>query len=283
MQLRLEVGHHLARAAREQPLEGRPLEVLHQHVGRVLEVVVLLLLDAALVARLRQPALVVLAEDRVVDLVDLAHPVLGAAEDARGAPVHERDAPALAAGQARERRDQRRAPHGDAVGERARQLQRLEHAGRLGGEHRQRLSALGGQVALQQRARALQARAQCHAVVVRQLVVVADAAIGLVEQRAHRRRARRRGRELRRIEVEIEAEHNGPIEAHFREPAHLVAVRSRDLHALLLPERPGRDTALRFVSNVHDLTEYLVVYASMRGPGRPGHKTSDLPYEVCFR
>ena len=50
---------------------GWLLEVAHQRVARVLEVVVLLLLDAALIAGLGPAALVVLAEDLVVDLLDL--------------------------------------------------------------------------------------------------------------------------------------------------------------------------------------------------------------------
>src|SRR5215212_2691384 len=52
VQLGLEVGHHLARAPHDQALERPALEVLHKRLARVLEVIVLLLLDTALVARL---------------------------------------------------------------------------------------------------------------------------------------------------------------------------------------------------------------------------------------
>src|SRR5215208_1967187 len=119
VQLRLEVGDHLARPAEDEPLERAPLEVLHQHLARVLEVVVLLLLDPALVARLGPAALIVLSEDEVVDLLDLPQAIGRAAEDARVAPVHERHAPALAARKPDERGDQRRTPDRHPVGHRS--------------------------------------------------------------------------------------------------------------------------------------------------------------------
>jgi hypothetical protein len=57
--------------------------VLHERIDRVLEVVVLFLLDPALVARLRPAALVVLPEDEIVDLLDLPQPVGPAARAER--------------------------------------------------------------------------------------------------------------------------------------------------------------------------------------------------------
>src|SRR5215211_539319 len=96
MQLGLEVRDDLARPADDQALERTTLEVLHEGVGGVLQVVGLLLLDAALVASLRPPALVMLAEDCVVDLLNLSQPVGRASEDAYVAAAHQRDAPALA-------------------------------------------------------------------------------------------------------------------------------------------------------------------------------------------
>ncbi len=146
---------------------GLALEVLHQRLGRVLQVVVLLLLDPALVARLRPAALVVLAEDHVVDLLDLAQALGGAAEDARVAAAHEGHAPALAALEPRQRPDERRAPDRHAAGHRPRQGEHLEQAGRVAGEDGHGLRPLGREVALQQRRRALEAGVEVDPVLVR--------------------------------------------------------------------------------------------------------------------
>ena len=73
----LDLGHELLRRADDKVVERAPLEAREQRGERVREVVELLLLDPALVARLRPAALVVLAVDVVLDPVDLLEPVGG--------------------------------------------------------------------------------------------------------------------------------------------------------------------------------------------------------------
>src|SRR5687768_16277646 len=109
-------------------LEGTALEVAHQGLGGVLEMVRLLLLDATLEARLRPAALVVLAEDDVVDLLYLAQAVGRTLEDARVAAADESDEPAFTPLQAHQRADQRRVADRHLAADRTRQLQRLEQA-----------------------------------------------------------------------------------------------------------------------------------------------------------
>jgi hypothetical protein len=72
---------------------------------------------------------------------------------------------------------------------------------------------------------------------VSQVLALADAAFGLVEQRSHRGGARRWGAELGRVKVEIQADDDGPVESQLRESAQLVAFGSGHLQfpALLLP------------------------------------------------
>src|SRR5918994_6117662 len=128
-----------------------------------------------------------LAEDSVVDLLDLAQPVGRAAEDARVATAHECHAPALAALEARQRADERRAPDRDPAAHWPRQLDRLEKLGGLAREDRDPLGALGRQVALEELGGALERGVQPHLVLVGQVVVLSNAPLGLVEQRAYGR------------------------------------------------------------------------------------------------
>src|SRR3954447_10028995 len=71
----------------EQRLERAPLVTPKQLVDRVLQVVLRLLVDRALVARLRPTALVVTPMDLVVDACHLVEAVAGAPEDAGGLAV----------------------------------------------------------------------------------------------------------------------------------------------------------------------------------------------------
>ena len=183
----LEVGHHLARPADDQPLERLALEVAQQRVAGVLQVVVLLLLDAALVARLRPAALVVLAGHVVVDPLDLAKAVGAAAEDARVAAVHERDAPALAARDAGERAHQRRVADRHPVRHARGSLSASNRSLGSLANTRERVGAVARQVVLEEGPGALQRGLQGGLVLVREPVPLADAALGLVEQRADRR------------------------------------------------------------------------------------------------
>ena len=73
------------------------LEQLEQLVGGVLEVVLGLLLDAALEPRLRPAALVVPAVHVVDDAHHLAHPVGAAGQDPRDLAVGQQHAVAVAA------------------------------------------------------------------------------------------------------------------------------------------------------------------------------------------
>jgi hypothetical protein len=92
--------------------------------------------------------------------------------------------------------------------------------------------SLGWKAALEERRGALERCLQAQLVLMRQVVVLANAALGVVEQRAHGRGTRRLGAELGRIEVEVETEHNRLIQPQLRESAQLVAFGSGDLHAL---------------------------------------------------
>ena len=215
VELRLEVGHHLARAPHDQTLERPLLEVAHQRLSRVLEVVVLLLLDAALIAGLGPTALVVLAKDLVVDLLDLPEALRRAPEDPGVASVDERHAPALAPLEPCQRPDKRGVTDGHLVGNASWQLQRLEEVGLLAHEHRDAASAVGGQIVLQEAAGALERRLQGHAVVVGEAVLVPQPALGVVHERADGGLARRRRGELRGIEIQVEAQHDRSIKPQF--------------------------------------------------------------------
>jgi hypothetical protein len=231
VELRLEVGDHLARAADDQLLEGLPLEVAHERVAGVLEVVVLLLFDPALVARLRPAALVVLAEHVVVDLLDLAEAVGRAAEDARVAAVHERDAPALAPCHAGQRAHERGAADGHLVGDCSGQLHDLEELVLLAHEQREGVGAVGGQVVLEEVARPLERALERRLVVVLQALLLADAAVCLVDQGAHGGLPGRWRRELRGVEVEVEAQDERTVQPQLGEGPQLVTIWRVYLHA----------------------------------------------------
>jgi hypothetical protein len=219
VELRLEVGGQLPGAADDQALERLLLEVPHQCVAGVLEVVVLLLLDPALVARLGPAALVVLPEDVVVDLLDLPEALGGAAEDAGVAAVHERHAPALAPLEPDERPHERRMADRHLVRHAAGQFQRLEQGRRLTGEEGDPVGAVGRQVVLQEAAGALERGLEGHAILVREAVLVPEPALGRVHERAHRGLAGRGRGELRGIEVEVEAQHDRSVEPQLRQMA----------------------------------------------------------------
>ena len=125
VQLLLDLADQLLRRADDEVVERLPLEAREQRVERVADVVELLLLHRALVARLRPAALVVLA--------GACRPRCGrpppgpsavADEDPRGPAVHEQHAPALAGPVAHERLDA-----GVVVDDRAR-LDRVRQRGR---------------------------------------------------------------------------------------------------------------------------------------------------------
>ena len=71
MQTLLDLRRELVGRTDHELVERLPLEAREEHVERVAEVIELLLLDPALEALLRPAALVVLAVDVVLDLVDL--------------------------------------------------------------------------------------------------------------------------------------------------------------------------------------------------------------------
>jgi hypothetical protein len=219
VELGLEVSCHLPRAADDQALERLLLEVAHQRIARVLEVVVLLLLDPALVASLGPAALVVLAEDVVVDLLDLPEALGRAAEDAGVAPVHERNAPALAPLEPGKRSHQRRVADRHLVRHAARQLQRLEYGRGFACENRHPMGAVRGQVVLQEAAGALKRGLEGYAILVREPVLVPEPALSLVHERAHRGLTGWRRRKLRGVQVEVEAQHDRSVEPQFRQTA----------------------------------------------------------------
>jgi hypothetical protein len=122
--------------------------VAEEHFGGVAQVVGGLLVDAALVARLRPAALVVAAVDVVVHGPHRPQAVRRAAEHAPLLAVHEDHAPRLAP------RDRH------AVAHASRQLERLEQPSRLRREDGDGPGAVGLQVALQVFPRAFQVRLQ---------------------------------------------------------------------------------------------------------------------------
>ena len=233
VQLRLEVRRHLARAADDQALEGPALEVAHERLARVLQVVVLLLLDATREARLGPAALVVLAEHGVVDLLDLTQAVGRAAEDAGVAPADERDAPALAALEPRERPDERRVADRDAVADRAGQLDRLEQVGGLAREQGDAMRALGGELALEERRPP--ARRGLERGAVRRATGRCARARAVPPRRAGsapRSRARAACANSEGSRSRYRLRTTRPVEPQLGQRPQLVAVGSGDLHAL---------------------------------------------------
>src|SRR5205814_3762343 len=95
MQARLQLADELLRRTDQQPVDALALVGLEREVGRVAAVVLLLLLDPPLVARLRPAALLVLRVDEVFEALGLLEAVAGAGEEARDAPVGEQHHPAL--------------------------------------------------------------------------------------------------------------------------------------------------------------------------------------------
>src|SRR5262249_7058362 len=83
VEVRGDLAAHLVRRADDESLHEALLEDPEELVGGVLQVVLGLLLDPALVSRLRPAALVVPAVDVVDDARDLAHLIRAPAEDAR--------------------------------------------------------------------------------------------------------------------------------------------------------------------------------------------------------
>ena len=162
----LERGHDLPGPADDQPLERLLLEVTHQRVARVLEVVVLLLLNPALVARLRPATLVVLPEHLVVDLLDLSEALWRASQDARVPAVHERHAPALTPLEPGQGTHQRGIPDENLVRDGTWQLQRLEEIRFLAAEHGDAVRSVGGQFVLEEVARTLKGGLESDTVLV---------------------------------------------------------------------------------------------------------------------
>ena len=141
-----------------------------------------------------------------MDLLHLAQAVRRAPEDPGVTSIHEREAPAFPAREPGERPNQRRVPDRHPVRHAPRQLHRLEQPIWLAGEHGEPVGAIARKLVLQETGGALERRLEGHLVLVREPVDLTEAAFRLVEQRAHGRLARGRGGELRRVQVQIQAE-----------------------------------------------------------------------------
>src|SRR4051794_12334018 len=126
MQLLTEVFEDGLRRADEQRVERAPLVPAQEFLGGVLQVVLCLLVDRALVARLRPAALVVAAVHLVVDASDLVEPIARPAEDAGYLAVDQHDAVERGRLDLGERLDERRLVDHDRVVDAARQLDHLE-------------------------------------------------------------------------------------------------------------------------------------------------------------
>jgi hypothetical protein len=206
------------------------------------QVVVLLLLDAALVAGLRPAALVVLAVDVVLDPVGLREVLAGTGEQARAAPVDEQDAPALGGPLLDQRLDEGPALDDHARAQRAAQGDDLEQPGRGAGVHRHRARAVGGDVvAVQHLAHALDVAAQGLALVV---LEGPGLGLGLVRgvghDRGDRAGARGRGGELRRVEVQEDREDAAAIRVHVGQSPQELAGDRGGCHALGATPLPAR-------------------------------------------
>ena len=144
VQLGLELGDELVGRADQQPVEAAPLVELERDLGGVREVVLDLLVDAALVVGLRPAALVVAAVDVVLDPVGLLELVAVADEQAREPPVGEQHAPALGRAVVDERLHVRAVVEHHARLERVAQRHDLQQLRGLAGEHGDRARAVGG-------------------------------------------------------------------------------------------------------------------------------------------
>ena len=236
MQLVLELADQLVGRADQQPVEAALLVGGERDVGDVDEVVVLLLLDAALVARLRPAALVVLAVHVVLDAVGLLEAAAVADEEARVAAVGEQHAPALGVGVGDQRLDVRRALEHDGGVDRAAEPDDLEQVGGPAGVHGDGARAVLRDVAgLQRLAHALDVRLQRLALVVVEPFGLLDAVRGLGEDRGDRRRSGRRRGELGRIEVQEDGQDAAALRLDVGEPAQLVAGDRVGCHEGRLP------------------------------------------------
>jgi hypothetical protein len=122
-------------------------------------------------------------------------------------------------------------PDRDPVGHAARQLEGLEEVAALTSEHREAVGAIAREIVLQEGARAFERRLERRLVLVREPVPFAEAAFGLVDERAHGGLPSRRRGELRGVQVQIQAEDDWTVESELGETAELVTIRSAYLHA----------------------------------------------------
>ena len=228
----LDVSGQLLGSSDQQAIEGRALEAPKELVGDALEVVCDLLLDAALVARLRPAALIVLAVDVIPDELYLLEVLGGAAQDAPDPAVDQQHAPAPARADLGEGLDERRVVDDHGRLDRTWELYDLEEAGRPAGEDREAVGALGREApAAQVRAQPLEVLAQRDLVGVGELLGL-DLALGLVEQRTNLGRARLGGGKRRGIEVDEHAEHLALRRLERGEPAEAILGYVVGLHAL---------------------------------------------------
>ena len=150
VELLLELADQLVGRADQQPVEAALLVRAEGDLGDVHEVVVLLL-DPALVARLRPAALVVLAVDVVLYAVGLLEAAAVADEEAGVAAVGEQHAPALLVRLGDQRLEVGRAVEHDGGLDRAGDPHHLEQVRGLAGVHRDRARPVLREVARHQR------------------------------------------------------------------------------------------------------------------------------------
>ena len=186
VQLALEVADGLVGRADQELLEALALEQVEDDGGGVGEVVADVLVDRALVARLRPAALLVLGVHAVLDPVGLLELLGRAGEDAGDPPVGEQHAPEPARERLRQRLDVRRVVDHHARLQRAPDPHRLEQARRAAGEDGDGAGAVVGDVGLLEHlAHGVDVGAQRHAVVVREVAVgLLHLVLRVVHQRA---------------------------------------------------------------------------------------------------
>ncbi len=236
MKLRLELVDELVGRADQQPVEPAPLVGGERDVGDMDEVVVLLLLDPALVARLGPAALVVLAVDVVLDAVGLLEPAPVADEEARVAAVGEQHAPALGVRVGHQRLDVRGAVEHHRGLDGAAEPDDLEQVGGRAGVHgdgaRPVLRDVSG---LERLAHALDVALERLALVVVEPFGLFGTVRGLGEDRRDRGRTRGRRGELGRVEVQEHGQDAAALRAYVGEPTQLVAGDRVGCHGGRLP------------------------------------------------
>ena len=229
----LEPRHDLGRAPDGKAVEPVGSPPLVDRVGHAAQVIVGVLLDAALVVGLRPTSLFVLPAHELIEPRLLVETIGGPFEHTAVAAADQRDHPAAHLERRHQRLDARRGADGHARIRGPEQLHDLEQVVPTRAEHGQPPGPLEWRLRRgQERVDPLDVGPERDPVVVAEPVLGLDLAAGLVDQRADLGRARRRGREPLGVEVHIQADQRvvrlvidqASCLSHCRERAHRFAL-----------------------------------------------------------